>query len=150
MLEMESTTSASWRKSAEIASCMFTGHNVLLNTKHSLECKRWHSERISIKARSVTWKLDTHDARLDVVSNEWGRDQRWTQDLENKMETLLTRRLLSGLWLQLLCSLSPRQIPCLGPLFSSLLFWQLVARCIEKLQENGVHSGFYTHCYDCF
>ena len=74
-----------------------TGHDVLLNTKHSLEGKRGQSERISIKARSVTWKLDAHDARLYVVSNEWGRDPRRTQGLENKMETLLTRRLLSGL-----------------------------------------------------
>jgi len=29
-------------------------------------------------------------------------------------------------------------------IFSSLLFWQLLARCIEKLQENEMHSGFYT------
>lgn len=92
MLELESSVPAScWRR------LRATGAHVLPNTGRSLQHRRGHSEQTSGTARGVTWKLDTCDASLYVVSKECGRDLRQTQGLANKMITLLARCWLSEL-----------------------------------------------------
>lgn len=135
MLEMQSTSSASWwTKSEEITSCLLSVRpscwtpSTPQNAEHIVNTVKAPQRHLEIR---YTWcKIVLQD------SNEWGRAPRWTEALENKMETLPIRQLLSGLWLQLLvqrlCNKDLARVHLFLPLILAAftkMHWEAAGKC---------------------